>query len=241
MDALQAIKALGPIDVKSVRRDPLLRWMIVYPLFMALLIRWGAPPMVRRLLLRFQFDLVPYYPLLLSIVLLMTGMLAGIVIGFLLLDQKDDQTLTALQVTPLSSSGYLIYRVTVPMLLSGAVTLVVLPITGLLRIDFIPLLLATLCAAPLAPFYALSLAALASNKVQGFALTKAMGVLLLLPVLAYFTPAPWQWAFGLAPTFWPAKLFWLLDAGGAGYGACLAIGLLYQCAVVGALLRRFSR
>jgi fluoroquinolone transport system permease protein len=36
--------------------------------------------------------------------------LVGMVIGFLLLDQRDDQTLAALQVTPLTLNGYLIYR-----------------------------------------------------------------------------------------------------------------------------------
>ena len=40
MKALQIVTALGPIDIRSVRRDPLLRWMICYPLFLALLLRF---------------------------------------------------------------------------------------------------------------------------------------------------------------------------------------------------------
>jgi fluoroquinolone transport system permease protein len=46
-----------------------------------------------------------------SFVLLMTPMLAGIVVGFLLLDQRDDQTLTALQVTPRHTAAVLPRRV----------------------------------------------------------------------------------------------------------------------------------
>jgi hypothetical protein len=35
MNAIRAIRALGPIDVKNVRRDALLRWMVFVPLVVA--------------------------------------------------------------------------------------------------------------------------------------------------------------------------------------------------------------
>jgi fluoroquinolone transport system permease protein len=215
--------------------------LVFYPLLLAVLIRWGVPPLAARLMAQFQFDLVPYYPLLMSFVLLMTPMLAGMVIGFLLLDQRDDQTLTALQVTPLTLNGYLVYRISMPIVLSLVITLIIFPMAGLVEIGFVPLLLAALSAAPLAPFYALSLAAIAANKVQGFALTKALGVLLVPPVMAYFVPTPWQWAFGLVPLYWPAKLIWLLHAGETSYWFYLLIGLLYQFLLLIVLLRRFNK
>jgi fluoroquinolone transport system permease protein len=237
MTIVQTLKALGPIDARSIGRDSLLRWMMIYPIVLALIVRWGLPFASARLMTRFGFDLVPYYTLLMSTVLLIAAMLSGIVIGFLLLDQRDDQTLTALQVTPLGLKCYLIYRVTLPMALSVVVSLAVLPLTGLLNLRPGFLVLAAVCAAPLAPFYALSLAALASNKVQGFAITKGMGVLLMLPILAYFVPPPAQWAFGVIPVYWPAKVFWLLDKGEA-YAAPFIAGMAYQFLVVWLLLRR---
>lgn len=167
--------------------------------------------------LEFQFDLTPYYGLIMSFVLLMPPILAGTVVGFLLLDQRDDQTATALQVTPLSTTGYLAYRMTVPTALSLVITCAVLPLAGLVQVGFVTLLLSALSAAFLAPFYALLVAALAANKVQGFAVTKALGVLLVPPTLAYFVAPPWHWAFGIVPLYWPVKLFWLLHSGGQGY------------------------
>ena len=238
---MQTLRALGPIDVKNVSRDPLLRWLVFYPLLITSLIRWGVPWLTARLLAQFQFDLAPYYPLLMSFVLVMTPMLAGIVIGFLLLDQRDDQTLTALQVTPLTLNGYLLYRLSVPIGLSLVTTLLVLPLAGLIELGVGSLGLAALSAAPLAPFYALLLAAFAANKVQGFALTKALGVLLVPPVLAYFIPTPWQWIFGLDPLYWPAKLLWMLHAGEPGYWLYLAAGWLYQFWWLLILLRRFNK
>ncbi len=241
MKTAQALRALGPIDAKSVVRDPLLRWIAFYPLLPALMIRWGAPWLAVRLQEQYGFDLVPYYPLLVSFVLLLTPMLAGMVIGFLLLDQRDDRTLSALQVTPLSLNGYLLYRVSLPVALSFLVTLAVVPLAGIVAVGTGTLLLSALASAPLAPFYALTLGAFAENKVQGFALTKAMGILLIPPVMAYFVPPPWQYAFGLDPVYWPAKLFWMLQAGETGYPAVLFAGLAWQGILLVVLLRVFNR
>jgi fluoroquinolone transport system permease protein len=53
----------------------------------------------------------------------------------------------------------------------------------------------------MAPLAALALAALAANKVQGLALMKAAGVVLIPPMIAYFLPAPWRLVFALTPTW----------------------------------------
>ncbi len=241
MRATNALKALGPIDAKSVRRDSLLRWMVIFPVLIALLMRWGTPALAAWLMEQYQFDLVPYYPLLMSWVLLATPMIYGAVIGFLLLDQRDDQTLMALQVTPLTLTGYLWYRLTAPILLSVVMSIIVLPLAGLVEMRFILLLLAALGAAPLAPGYALFLAAFAENKVQGFALMKAAGVFSWPPMIAYFVQSGWQLVIGLVPTYWPAKLYWELEAGTPHAWIYLVIGVAYQCGVLAALLRRFNK
>ena len=104
--ATAVIRALGPIDVKSVARDSMLRWMIGTPIVLALVFRWGVPAFDGWFGERYDFDLTPYYPLLCSFLVLMIPTLMGSVVGFLLLDQRDDRTLTALQVTPLTAQGY---------------------------------------------------------------------------------------------------------------------------------------
>jgi fluoroquinolone transport system permease protein len=240
MKYVQALRALAPIDAKSIGRDPLLRWMILYPLLMAALVRWGVPALTGRLQAVYQFDLSPYYLLLMSFVVLMTPMLTGMVIGFLLLDEKDARTLTALQVTPLTLNGYLVYRITVPILLSFAVSLVVVSVAGLVPVEPLALILSSASAAFLTPFYALFLAAFATNKVQGFALTKGLGVLLLPPLAAYFVDPPLQWLFGLVPLFWPVKQLWLQGESVSSQGICFVVGLCYQTALLALLLRRFQ-
>ena len=240
MPVIRAIRALGPIDVRSVSRDSLLRWLAFMPVFMALGMRWGVPAIAAHVRVEYDFDLLPYYPLLLSFLALMAPSIAGVVVGFLLLDERDDNTIAALQVTPLTLNGFLLYRITTPMALSVVMTLVALPLAGLARIGPAGLCVVALGAAPTAPLFALFLAGFANNKVQGFALMKAAGVLNWPPVIAWFLPLVWQWVMGVVPTYWSAKLVWMLAAGEKGVWAYLVVGLLYQLVLLKLLLMRFN-
>lgn len=242
MHALKVIRALGPIDARNVGRDAMLRWMAALPLVIAVAVRWLLPILIARLEALTQIVLTPYMPLVLSYgLLLLMPMLAGMVIGFLLLDQRDDQTLTALQVTPLPLSSYLAYRLGVPMLLSVALTLLTFPLAGLMTDQLGALLVAALAAAPLASIAALALAAFAANKVQGFALMKASGVFVMAPLIAAFVPSAWQLVFGIVPTYWPARLIWALQTADADAWVYLLVGLAYQALLLLLLLRRFER
>ena len=213
---LRAVRSLGPVDLKSIRRDTLLRWIALFPVLIALVLRLGVPVLSARMMALAGFDLQPYYPFVLGFIFLMMPMMVGLVIGFLLLDQRDDQTLTALQVTPITLNGYLAYRIGLPILLSLVETVLVIPASNLLRVDFATVLLVALACAPLAPLYALAMASLAQNKVQGMAISKLLGLSLLPPAIAFFVTADWQLVLGLAPTYWPVKLFLVLQSGQPG-------------------------
>jgi fluoroquinolone transport system permease protein len=241
MSAVGVVRALGPIDWKSVRRDSLLRWMFVMPVLLAALFRYGLPPLTAWLVERHGIALAPYSALIASCLVMITPMMYGTVIGFLLLDQKDDRTLTALQVTPLTPGGYLLYRLGTPSLLSVVMTVLVLRASGLSDIGLARQLWSAIAAAPLAPAFAVFMAAFARNKVQGFALMKAAGALNWPPLIAWFVHSNWQWAFGLCPTYWPVKLYWELDAGGPNAWWILLVGIAYQSLLIAWMLRRFDR
>jgi fluoroquinolone transport system permease protein len=241
MNGFSILQSLGPIDAKNIRRDELLRWIIVAPVVMALAIRWLFPVLLERIGDILQVELMPYYePMTAFMIVMLTPYLAGMVIGFLLLDQRDDGTLTALQVTPLSLNGYLVYRLTMPMLVSVVMTLVAAPISGVFQLNAGILLLTAVCAAPFAPIYALLLASLAQNKVQGFAITKVTGFLLIPPLIAYFVSAPWTIVLGIFPTYWPAMALWSAQAGDPIFWFYWSAGLVYQLFVLALLTRRFN-
>lgn len=241
MNVIQTLRALGPIDVRGVRRDSLLSWMILLPVIGALVLRWGLPLLNERLLEQSAFDLTPYYPALLGyFFVIMTPVVFGTVVGFLLLDEKDDQTLIALQVTPLSLPRYLAYRIAIPVVLAFVMMFVIFPLSGLSALPLTHIAVIGIVAAPLAPLLALYLAAFAQNKVQGFALVKVSGVVLMLPVIAFFVQSPWELAFGIIPTYWLVNVYWKLEAGQPGVWVYALVALIYQSIGIGALARRFD-
>ncbi|MBT7781304.1 MAG: hypothetical protein HN741_00110 [Anaerolineae bacterium] len=241
MSILTILQTLAPIDVKNIRRDDLLHWIIAAPVAMALAVRWLISLLLGRIEEILHIDLMAYYvPFSSFMIILLVPYLAGLVIGFLLLDQRDDGTLTALQVTPLSLNGYLIYRLTMPMLVSIVMTLVAAPLSGVVNVGIVQLLLTAICAAPLAPIFALLLATLAQNKVQGLAVTKVSGIILIPPMIAYFINAPWKIIFGIFPTYWPAMALWNAQAGNATFWFYGGIGLVYELFILALLTRHFN-
>lgn len=235
------------MDAKSIGRDALLRWVILLPILIALMARWVLPALLKEVEAIVAFDLLPYYrPLMAYVLLLLVPNLVGFVTGFLLLDQRDDRTLYALQVTPLSLNGYLVYRLAMPVLLSFLLSLIVLPLSGLVPLRWPLLLIAAISAAPMAPIFALTLAAISQNKVQGFALMKMSGIVLLPPLAAYFIESNWHLLLGLVPTYWPAKTLWTAQAWVNGGSPGLLpfyflAGLAYQILFLLLLGRRFNK
>lgn len=241
MRPLAAWRTLGPIDARSIARDSLLGWIVLLPPLLGLLLRFAAPALDTWTRQAFDFPLAPWYPLLMSNFVLMAPMIVGLVMGFLLLEERDGDTLTALLVTPLPLVAYLRYRIALPTLLAGLVALVSYAAAGLTRVPAAVLLGVVGVSAFQAPLLALLLAGFAADKVQGFALAKAVGALLLAPVLAWFVAPPWQYLAGLLPTYWPVKAFWLAQAGLPGAGICLGLGVLVNALLLWALVARFRR
>lgn len=236
---MTAVRALFVSDMRNILRDPLLRFLLIYPWILGLVMRWLVPFVTAGL--ADTFDLTPYHVLIASFFgILITPALAGYVIGFLLLDERDDKTLTALQVTPLSIHQYLGLRVAVPMVTSIISTWIVLALMNLMPIAYIQLLPIGILAALEAPLYALLLSSLANNKVQGLAVMKGMGILFLAPFVAWFVPMPWQWLLGILPTYWPVKVFWLQHGGDAWWGA-IVMGLIMHLLYLVLLLRQFQK
>jgi fluoroquinolone transport system permease protein len=231
--------ALARIDLANVRRDSLLLGAAIGPLAMALLYRYGVPPLADALARGAGLDLTPYYGLLMSFFLMMPPALVGMIVGFLLLDERDDRTLAALLVTPMPLSTYLWYRVTTPLVVGILATLACYPIAGLATIAIADLAVIAGLASLTGPITALFLVSFAENKVAGFALVKIINLVNVLPIAAYFLDLPWQLVGGIVPGFWPMKMLWLATAG-EDYLAYGLGGLVVNIVVLWLLLVRFK-
>ncbi len=233
--------AFGANDARNVRRDSMLLTFLLAPLLAVAVLRLVVPLAAAYLDRRYGFDLTPYYPLLLSLFALGLPVGFGSLAGFMVLDERDDDTLTALRVTPASMAGYVGYRISAAVTLSFLYTLGCITLAGLAPPTLIPALVpAALLAGLFSPITALTLATLANNKVEGLALGKAFGVFILGPLGAYFVVPNWQLLFGILPTYWPAKAFWIASEGG-NYGPYFLVGLTYILTLAALLFSRLRK
>jgi fluoroquinolone transport system permease protein len=219
------LRSLVYADSRLLWRDPLLGWVLLLPLGLAVLLRVLIPRAAAALLTATGFDLAPYYALIMGGYLMTAPGIVGMVIGFLLLDERDARTLLALRVTPLSMRQYLAYRVTLPLLFGTVSTLIGYPLIGISPLPLTSLLAIATVAGLSAPLLALVLATAAPNKVAGFATVKVLNGVNLLPVAAFFLPVPLQYVAGVIPTYWPMRALWSATVG-EEYGVFLVMGAL---------------
>lgn len=239
MSRVAAFRVLAGVDALQVRRDPLLRWALAVPLALALAMRLALPAAVRRLQSAVGIPLELWYaPVMGVALLLVVPLLVGMVVGFLLLEQREDGTLSALRVTPVPLRVYIAYRLTGPVLLSALATMGALPLAGFRSLSPAGLLLATVAAAPLAGLYALALAAFCANRVQGIAFIKAVGGFGMVPLFALFMSGRVDVLFALVPTWWVARLYWSLTGAVPGAAWVFALGGTFYAAVLLMLLAR---
>ncbi|MDX2008190.1 MAG: hypothetical protein SFU83_23345 [Meiothermus sp.] len=226
-------------DLRNIARDPLLLYIPLIPLLMAAALRLGLPA-GSEALERLGFDLRPYYPLVAALFLYIVPALVSLMVGFLLLDEKDERTVLALLVSPLLLSHFLIYRAALPTVLGTAVTLLTFPLTGLARVGWPELLLVCLLAALTGPVNALFLAAFVANKVAGLNVLKFVNLIMVLPVVAFLLPMPAQLWAGLVPHYWGMKVF-VEAVEGKPYGVYALVAALYSLLLIALLLRQFRR
>lgn len=237
----KALAAFGRNDIRGTYRDPLLVMVVLAPVIWTSLVAILTPMFTEMLAQRYDFDLVPYYPLVLTAFLLLTSVIiAGGLGAFLVLDEVDAGTMTALRVTPVPMSAFFAYRAVTVMLVTTVYVIATLSFSGILEPGLIPALIPIGLVAGLSAVVTLLLIiTMAGNKIQGIAMLRALGMLIAgLPCLPWFIDSPWSLAFGVLPPYWAAKAFWVASAHGTWW-PYLVGGVIYNLAIAWPLFRRF--
>ena len=226
------MQRMGRNDAKLIGRDQFMIGLVAYPLLNLLVLRYGIPRLTDWAVARFEFDLVPYYTMIVSYALMMMiPMFMGMIFGLLLIEERDDDTLTVMMVTPVSLDRFVLYRIVAAVFISFAMIILFVPNVGIIDISFWQLLPISLIATLVAPLTALLFFSLASNKVQAFGVLKALSTLNLVPAIAWFVAEPWQWLFGLYPPYWALKAFWVAVEGQGHTASVFAVAFTRSCAL----------
>ncbi|MFZ5351330.1 MAG: hypothetical protein ACOZCL_01260 [Bacillota bacterium] len=228
-------------DIKNISRDPILLMSVFVPLLVSLVMKFGLPFASGILMDELAFDLTVYYELIISIMLLVSPLMLGMLSGFIILDEKDENLLTYYSITPLTKTGYLIYRMFFPIACGFVMTFFMIGIIGFVYIPFSRLLPIVLLVSMEAPMTALVLGIFAANKVEGLAISKAMGIFFFTPVAGYFIRSDWQLLAGIVPTYWISKAYIAGVNGLAAYWMYILAGMAVHLFYTYILYRQFEK
>jgi len=211
-------------------------FILIIPIFISVLFRI-VMPILQGYLLQY-FDLSEYYNFITIFILVMGPMMSGMVIGFNLLDDRDENILTYMAITPIRKEGYLLFKVFAPMIAVFVQSTLILLIFNIGNINILRVIPLIILSALETPMYALLMASFASNKVEGLALGKLMGISLIGPFVSYFLQTIWRFFAGILPPFWICESYF---AGGSFYFLFLVIGLVFHLVMLWWTLRLFMK
>jgi fluoroquinolone transport system permease protein len=238
-----ALATFARNDLRTVRRDSMLVTVMLGPFLYAAAL-WFLPALTGYIARTYAFDLVPYHSAIVSaFCVLGPPLLLGAVLALQLLDERDQNTLAALRVTPLPPITYPAYRAGVTIVLTTFSVLASLAVSGQVAARTIALSVPiALMAGLLAPVLGFVMSSLGRNKIEGLAVMRVIGLAVFtVPMIPFFIlDSPWQLAFGVLPAYWPVRAFWSAYDGGS-YWPYVIGGLLYNATLVVALLHVVTR
>jgi fluoroquinolone transport system permease protein len=235
---MKKVLALALHDVKNVYRDLILNMACLAPLLLAVFLKVTMPFANRLVLDFFSVELYDYSLFIMSVVLLLTPVLIGMMSGLMLLEERDDEMLSYYAITQLTKQGFLVYRLFFPMLIGFIVSLIVMFIVHLVPIDW-KLCFVLLLMVFETPVVALFIACFAKNKVEGLALAKVTTFLLTTPLVIHFVNSKWAMLGMILPPYWAVKLF--VNNTNEWFWVQFVIGLCIHILVINLLLKRFQR
>lgn len=201
MKILELIKA----DFRNVFRDPTLLAAAVAPILITSVVVL-LPLLNAYIMGRWQVDISPYYHITTIFFSIIIAMVYGIISAFIILDEKDEAILSFVKITPFSISGYLKYRAGFALLSTFLALLFYFSVVVLLgRISVFEALFLTLVIPFEAVWLSLVVTCFSSNKVEGLAIAKMVGLIPFTAVGTWFVKGGKAWLLSLFPPFWIVK------------------------------------
>lgn len=263
---MEKYMSLLKYEFKTILKDSMNAVILVYPLIILFITAFLLPGIVDKtadpggdgasvsLLIGFMLSLS------------LGGFIMGVLLGFSLLENKDENTIMNIQATPIALSGYTLFKTIYVYVLAIFSNLIMvgglklfasdkyvveygdMTIRLLDAIGIWDIVAFSVVSSLIVPTVALLLASIAKNKVEGFAFMKSSALFILIPMLSLLSAFQdgKQYILGILPNFWTIKPL-LNEALSLSHGSDLSfyvyllIGALYSLALSALCLRFFLK
>lgn len=184
-------------DLKIVFRDKTLILMFFLPIILILVCRILVP-----ILASYIPEVSSYYWMILAAFCTLSASTPAFLTAFLMLDEKDENLIPVLKVSPYPYSTLIAYRVSFLMLNSFIFSIIFLIFNGLKEYSYFNILQSSILAAFIPAILILFIVPFAKNKIEGVTLFKIANSILFIPLIAFFISPAWKNIFGIIPFYW---------------------------------------
>ncbi len=194
--------------IRQILNDKML-WAVCFaPILAGFVFRFGMPQ-AETLLCRYfekQSILAGYFLLFDLFLSLLTSYMFCYASTMVMLTEADENMTAYMAVTPVGRKGYIVSRLIFPAVIS---CIIAIPIMLFFTLTVWPLwlmIITCLLMSALSIAVSLLIFSLSHNKVEGMAMAKMSGLLMIGLVIPFFLKSDVQYIFSVLPSFWVAKL-----------------------------------
>lgn len=195
------------VFIRQIASDSMLLVVCIAPILAACFFRFGLPLVERLLCAYFRESslLSPYYLLFDIFLSVLTPYMFCFASSMVMLTEFDDNMTNYLAVTPVGKQGYILSRILFPAVLAFLASVLLMCFFTLTVWSFLMIVLTCLLTALLSIAVSLLVFSFSHNRVEGMAMAKLAGVLMLGLPVPFFLTSGVQYLFAPLPSFWLAK------------------------------------
>jgi fluoroquinolone transport system permease protein len=152
-----------------------------------------------------KFILKEYYLLFDLFLSLITPYMFCFASAMVMLSEFDEHMISYLAVTPIGKKGYILSRLALPSIISFIVSVFLMNVFSLTDWSFSMIILTCMQTSLVCIAVALLIFSLSHNKVEGMAMAKLSGLIMIGLPVPFFLFSNFQFAFSFLPSFWITK------------------------------------
>ncbi len=193
--------------VRQITQDGMLIVLCFASILAGFFFRFAIPILEGILCTYFVLPVVlePYYRLFDIILNLLSPYMLCFATAMVMLDEFDQNMIGYIAITPVRKSGYIISHLVIPALLAAVFSIILVSLFHLSTWSPIILIGTSLLSGVSGFTMALFLFAFSRNKVEGMAMAKLAGIILLGLPIPFFIQSNLQYLFSPLPSYWIAR------------------------------------
>lgn len=190
--------------LSQIKKDPMLVVSCLAPIICGFVFKFGVPRLEELLCRELNLTecISPYYGLIDLMFTFMAPMMFCFASSMIILMEIDDKIINYYFVTPLGKRGYLIGRLILPAVLGILINFILFPIFTLSHPTLLIMSCYIILAGVMGLIVCLMVISLSSNKVEGMAIVKLSGIIMLGLFVPYFIHHKVQYLTAILPSYW---------------------------------------